>query len=312
MNALKSKYLNTIERYRKKLLNRLFIDRANKTWMYFSLFLVVLLPVLLIIGLYFKSVPIFESHSIFHLITSSNWRPLSGEFGFLTFIVSSLWVSFLALLFSAPICLLTGIFLTQYAHGAILRIMHPIIDILAGIPSVVFGAWGVILVVPFVSDHLAPLFGVETSGYTILSGAIVLSIMIIPFILNILIEIFKTIPIELTEVSFSLGASRWQTIKLVLLRKIYPGIVSAFGLGLSRAFGETIAVLMVVGNVAKIPSGAFQPGYPLPALIANNYGEMMSIPLYDSALMLAALILFAIVLLFNFLSRLAINRFRKT
>jgi phosphate transport system permease protein len=135
--------------------------------------------------------------------------------------------------------------------------------------------------------------------------------MIIPFILNILIDVFKTIPDELKEASLSLGASKWQTIKKVLVRKAIPGIISALGLGISRAFGETIAVLMVVGNVAKIPTGVFQPGYPLPALIANNYGEMLSIPLYDSALMLAALILFCVVLLFNFVSRVAIVQMEK-
>jgi phosphate transport system permease protein len=165
--------------------------------------------------------------------------------------------------------------------------------------------------VPFISKYVAPLFGISTSGYTILAGAIVLSVMIIPFVLNILIDVFKTIPDELKEASLSLGASQWQTIKLVLLRKAFPGIVSALGLGISRAFGETIAVLMVVGNVAKVPDGVFQPGYPLPALIANNYGEMLSIPLYDSALMLAALILFFVVLIFNFLSRMAIVRLEK-
>jgi phosphate transport system permease protein len=132
--------------------------------------------------------------------------------------------------------------------------------------------------------------------------------MIIPFVLNILIEVFKTIPLELTEASLALGASKWQTVKHVLIRKAFPGIVSALGLGLSRAFGETIAVLMVVGNVTKMPEGIFQPGYPLPALIANNYGEMLSIPLYDSALMLAALLLFFVVLIFNFISRVAIIR----
>jgi phosphate transport system permease protein len=189
--------------------------------------------------------------------------------------------------------------------------MHPVIDILAGIPSVIFGVWGILVIVPFISKYLGPLFGVSTSGYTIMAGAIVLAVMIIPFVLNILIDVFKTIPDELKEASLSLGASQWQTIKLVLLRKAFPGIISALGLGLSRAFGETIAVLMVVGNVAAIPTGVFQPGYPLPSLIANNYGEMLSIPMYDSALMLAALILFFVVLIFNFLSRLAIVRLEK-
>ncbi|MEZ5199322.1 MAG: phosphate ABC transporter permease subunit PstC [Bacteroidales bacterium] len=205
--------------------------------------------------------------------------------------------------------LLISIHLTQYARQYVLKIMHPVIDILAGIPSVIYGVWGILIIVPFVSDYLGPLLGKQSTGYSILAGGIVLSIMIIPFILNILIEIFKSIPKELSEASLSLGATKWQTIKLVIVKKALPGIISAMGLGLSRAFGETIAVLMVVGNVVKIPSGVFQPGYPLPALIANNYGEMLSIPLYDSALMFAALLLFIVVIVFNYFSRLLIVRY---
>ena len=135
--------------------------------------------------------------------------------------------------------------------------------------------------------------------------------MIIPFILNILIEVFRSIPEELTEASLSLGATRWETVKFVLVRKAFPGIISAIGLGVSRAFGETIAVLMVVGNLINIPKSIFDAGYPLPALIANNYGEMLSIPLYDSALMLSALILFVVVLIFNLFSRVVIARIEK-
>ncbi len=279
--------------------------------MVISLMLVILMPFLLGIGLYLKSMLLLHNNSLSDLLTSSDWRPLSGEFGFLPFALSSVWVTILSLLIAGPICLLTAIHLTQYAKSWVLRIMHPVIDILAGIPSVVFGVWGILVVVPFISKYLAPVFGVSTSGYSILAGAVVLSVMIIPFVLNILIDVFKTIPDELKEASLSLGASQWQTIKKVLVRKAFPGIVSALGLGISRAFGETIAVLMVVGNVAKIPTGVFQPGYPLPALIANNYGEMLSIPMYDSALMLAALILFFVVLIFNLLSRLAIVRLEK-
>lgn len=279
--------------------------------MIIGLIVVILLPFILGIGLYIKSILLLEQKSLVELLFSSDWRPLSGNFGFLSFAISSVWVTALSLLIAGPICLLTSIHLTQYAKSWVLKIMHPVIDILAGIPSVIFGVWGILVIVPLISRYVAPVFGVSTSGYTIISGAIVLSVMIIPFILNILIDVFKMIPDELKEASLSLGASKWQTIKRVLVRKAFPGIISAFGLGVSRAFGETIAVLMVVGNVAKIPTGIFQPGYPLPALIANNYGEMMSIPMYDSALMLAALILFFVVLIFNFISRLAIVRVEK-
>jgi phosphate transport system permease protein len=263
----------------------------------------LLIPLILVAGLILKSMLLLNTQSVFGLLTSTDWSPLSGHFGFLPFIVSSLWITILSLLISAPVCLLTAIHLTQYAKRWVLRVMHPVIDILAGIPSVIFGVWGILVIVPFISHQLGPLFGKSVSGYSILAGAIVLSIMIIPFMLNMLIDIFRAVPEELKEASLSLGASKWQTIKRVVVKKALPGIVSSFGLGMSRAFGETIAVLMVVGNVTRIPTGVFQPGYPLPALIANNYGEMLSIPLYDSALMLAALILFMVVLMFNIFSR---------
>ncbi|MCD4789886.1 MAG: phosphate ABC transporter permease subunit PstC [Bacteroidales bacterium] len=277
--------------------------------MLLSLLIIILLPFVLFGGLMVKSYLLLEDHSIFDLLFSSEWKPMSGKFGFLPFIISSLWVTVLSILIAGPVCLLTSIHLTQYAKSYILKIMHPVIDILAGIPSVIYGVWGILVIVPFVGDYLAPFLGKQTIGYSILAGGLVLSIMIIPFILNILIEIFRTVPVELSEASLSLGATKWQTIKFVTVKKALPGIISAMGLGISRAFGETIAVLMVVGNVVKIPSGVFQPGYPLPALIANNYGEMLSIPMYDSALMFAALLLFMVVIVFNFASRMLIVRY---
>jgi len=287
------------------------INKFNHLWMFVWTLLIIITPVLIAAGLVWKSSLLLSDHSLKELLFSSEWKPLSGKFGFLAFILSSLWVTLIALLIAAPISIFSAIHLTQYANRFLLKIMHPVIDILAGIPSVIYGVWGIIVIVPFVSDSIAPLFGVQTTGYTILAGAIVLAVMIIPFILNILIDIINTIPKELTEASLSLGAGKWHTIKHVLLRKAFPGIVSALGLGLSRAFGETIAVLMVVGNVTIIPKGIFQPGYPLPALIANNYGEMMSIPQYDSALMFSALLLLIIVLVFNLGSRFLIMRYEK-
>ena len=122
------------------------------------------------------------------------------------------------------------------------------------------------------------------------------------------LEILRAVPHEVREASLALGATRWQTIKHVVMRKALPGVAAAIVLGISRAFGETMAVLMVVGNVPKIPGSVLDPAYPLPALIANNYGEMLSIPLYDSALMLAALILLLVIVIFNVLSRMILIR----
>lgn len=289
-----------------KIFNRNQQEVIVSGWMILSLLMVMLMPLVIGLGLIIKSLPVLEEYSVFTLLFDARWSPMQGNFGFWPFIVSSFYVTVLSFVMSAPVCLLAAIYLTQYARPWLLKIMQPVMDILAGIPSVVYGVWGILVIVPFVGQFLAPLLGKQSSGYCILSGAIVLAVMTIPFMLSILIEILNTIPIELKEASLSVGATLWETVKFVLLRQVSSGIFASFGLGISKALGETIAVLMVVGNVAKIPDSIFTAGYPLPALIANNYGEMMSIPMYDSALMLAALILLVMVLIFNFFSRLAI------
>ena len=291
--------------------NRKTKNRISTAWMFIAISLVIILPFLLGIGLYYKSSLLFVDNSLGDLLFSKVWKPSQGKFGFFPFIMGSLWVTVIAMLISAPICIFAALSITQYSKKFYLKIIHPVIDILAGIPSVVYGVWGILVVVPFISEVIAPVFGAITMGYSILAGAIVLSVMIIPFILNILIEIFHTIPIELTEASLSVGATKWQTIKFVLVKKAVPGIMAAIGFGFARAFGETMAVLMVVGNMVQIPKNVFEAGYPLPALIANNYGEMLSIPHYDAALMFAALILFVVVMFFNALMRMLIVRYDK-
>lgn len=290
------------------LLNRKSLNNYNKLIMVVAVSLFILTPFIMFFCIGLKSSQLLEQLSLYKIILGSAWEPSKGNFGFFPFIISSILITVLAVLIAGPICIFSALYLTQYARVQLIRVMQPVIDILAGIPSVVYGVWGVLIIVPFVSNFLAPALGCQTTGYTLLTGSIILAVMIIPFILNILIVIIKTVPAELIEATLSLGATKWEVIKHVIIRKSKPGIISAFGLGISRAFGETIAVLMVAGNVAKIPSGLFDPVYPLPALIANNYGEMMSIPLYDSALMMAALILFISIMFFNFFSRLTIYR----
>jgi phosphate transport system permease protein len=120
--------------------------------------------------------------------------------------------------------------------------------------------------------------------------------------------VFSTVPNDLRQASLAIGATRWQTIRNVVLPQVKPGIIAAVVLGASRALGETIAVLMVVGNVPKVPASIFDSAYPLPALIANNYGDMMSIPLYDAALLGAALVLLVVILIFNIISMLVLQR----
>lgn len=290
---------------------RLAKNSAAGHIMFFLTILAGLIVIFILFGLLSRSKPILASKPFLELFFSKSWHPMRGEFGFFPFIMGTIWVSAVSIILAVPFSLLTAIYLSEYAPGFIRESVKPLIDLLAGIPSVVYGVWGVLMVVPFIRDYLGPLFGVSSSGYSILSGGIVLAIMIFPVIIHVSIEVFSSVPYEVREASLSLGATKWQTVKKVVLRKGRPGIMAAGVLGLSRAFGETMAVLMVVGNVAAVPRSVFDPGYPLPALIANNYGEMMSVPLYDSALMLAALVLLLVVLLFNVGARVILLRLER-
>jgi phosphate transport system permease protein len=154
-----------------------------------------------------------------------------------------------------------------------------------------------------------PIFtSTNPTGFSILTGGIVLAVMVAPFIIAITYEVLQAVPRGLREASLALGSTNWETIKFNVLPQTRSGVLAGIVLGSSRALGETMAVLMVVGNVARVPGSIFDPAYPLTALIANNYGEMLSIPLYDAALMGASLILLAVVLVFNILATLVLHR----
>jgi len=286
---------------------RIFKDKVMYHLMQLSTSFGVLLLFLIGAGLLFKSMPLLRDHSIIDMLTSEVWRPFKGEFGFYTYIIGTLWVTVIATAIAFPLCLLCSIYLFEYASAAVKNAVVPLIDLLAGIPPVVYGLWGVLTIVPFIADTLGPRFVDYTSGYSLLAGGIVLSIMIFPLLISLIGEVFSGVANDLRDASLSVGATKWQTVKLVVVRKALPGILAAAVLAVSRALGETIAVLMVCGNMAIIPQTIFDSCYPLPALIANNYGEMLSIPLYDSALMLAAFILFVIIVLFNTVARYVLN-----
>ncbi|NMC93955.1 MAG: phosphate ABC transporter permease subunit PstC [Syntrophorhabdus sp.] len=259
-----------------------------------SLVFVNTLAFVIAIILYIKAKPILVKVSLSHLLFSTSWHPIRGDFGFFPFIIGTLGVTAIAMILAVPVCLLSAIYLSEYAHKRFRAFVRLVVDILAGIPSVIYGLCGVIAIVPLVR-FLGQAIGSPTTGYSLLAGGIILAIMVAPVIISVALEVFRTIPQAARENSLALGITTWEMIKHVILRSSLHGIIAAIVLGFARAFGETIAVLMVVGNVAKIPDSFFAPAYPLPALIANNYGEMMSIPLYDSALMFSALLLMLVV-----------------
>ncbi len=282
--------------------------------------LLILLLVLIGVVLVREALPILRVTSLIDILTSQNWHPTQMAFGLLPFIAGSFIVTVFAMLLGVAPAVLSGIYLAEYTSARRRTMVKPIVDLLAGIPSVVYGLWGVLFVVPLIREVIAPaldstlgarfpLFAATNpSGYSVLAGAIVLAIMVFPLIVAVTDEVLRNIPAQLRESALALGATRWETTWLVVRRAGLPGIAASIVLAFSRAFGETLAIMMVIGNTPQIPRSIFDAAYPLPALIANAYSEMMSVPLYQSALMLAALVLLVIVLMFNIVARRVICR----
>lgn len=286
-------------------------------------FVITIFPILFIviitIALFLRAQPILNEYALTDLLFGEIWKPNNGQFGFRPFILGTVWVTAVGVILSVPACLLVSIYLAEYAHNRTRTFAKPILDLLAAIPPVVYGVWGLLSIVPFVDDVLAPLAEgrldsvpllsvTQPTGFGILAGGIVLAVMIAPLIISVTFEVLSTVSNDLRHASLGVGATQWQTIRNIVIPQTLPGIIAAIVLGASRALGETIAVLMVVGNVPKVPTSVFDTAYPLPALIANNYGEMMSIPLYDAALLGAALVLLVVILIFNILSTLVLQR----
>ena len=288
-------------------------DLLARRFMFLLCVFVLSLLFCIVWGLYHKAGPVLASGSWSAILFSPDWHPTQGRFGLAGFIAGTLWVTGLAVVVAVPLSLLTAIFLSEYCPSRLRDVIKPVMDLLAGISPVVYGVWGVLVVVPLVRDHLMPFFSGRFpffpfasdnyTGFSALAGGLVLAVMVTPFMISLMEEVMRGIPFGMRESSHALGATSWQTTKRVILKKAAPGIVAAVILGLSRAIGETMAVLMVAGCALQgFPRSIFDTAYPLPALIANTYGEMMSVPLYDAAILLAALILLVITVVFNMMA----------
>ena len=308
---------------RTSLRERLFPRRQHDRVASKLLNVLTLIPMILLVAitvaLIVKTLPLIQQVHLSELLSGTVWKPMKGLFGYLPFISATLWVTVLALLIAIPPSILTAIYLSEYAGKTLRTLMKPILDLLAAIPSVIYGVWGMLVIVPWVQNTVLPFANSlpagfpllktdNPTGYGILSGAIVLAVMVAPFIIAVTNEVFSAVPAGIREASLAVGATRYQTIRKVLVPATLPGMFASVVLGFSRAMGETMAVLMVVGNVVQLPHSILDAAYPLPALIANNYGEMMSIPMYDSAIMGAALILLVMVLILNIASTLILRR----
>lgn len=309
---------------RKISLRRLVNEWLARTSMSALTIAVCAFIVVIAAALLYRSWPLLSAYSLRELLTSQEWHPMRGQFGFAPFIVGSMAVTLVAIVVAVVPAIFSGIYLAEYMSTRVRGILKPTLDLLVGIPSVVYGLWGVLFIVPLVRDSIGPwadralgqaipLFSrTNSSGYGLLSAGFVLGVMVFPLIVAVTEEVMRATPREMREAALCLGATRWEATKLIVRRQALGGVLAAVVLGLSRAFGETLAVMMLIGNTVKTPQSLFDTAYSLPALIANNYGEMMSVPLYESALMGAALMLLVVVLVFNVLARLVIVRIQRT
>ena len=276
-------------------------DFIGKKLMLIITLIISLLFFIIFFILFFRSIPLFEQASLNEVLFSTHWNPEKGSFGLAGIVIGTILVTGISLLIAIPISIFCSVLVAEYINEKIQHILRPFFDVLAGVPSVVFGLSAFIVLVPFTRDFLAPSFGIESTGLCVFTASLILAVMVFPIIISLCIESFSAIPIELKEAALSVGATKWEMVKKVIFKACRPNMISAVLLGFGRAFGETIAVNMVVGGVPKIPNSLFDPAQTLASLIASAYGEMMSVPLYDSALMFVALLLFVVVVIFNIL-----------
>jgi phosphate transport system permease protein len=251
-------------------------------------------------------------------VSSSDWNPVAGSFGALPFIYGTVVSSLLALLIAVPLAVGLAIFLTELAPRWLAAPIAFGTELLAAIPSVVYGLWGIFVLVPWLRDNVqAPLagsvgdsiglFAGPAYGVSILAGGVVMAIMIVPFISAVSREVLAAVPVAQREAALALGATRWEMTWQVVLPYATPGIIGAVILGLGRALGETMAITMVIGNRPDIPTSLFAPGYTMASVLANEFSEA-SDNLHLAALMGIALLLFGITIIVNSIARLLVWR----
>lgn len=251
-------------------------------------------------------------------ITSSEWDPVAGKFGALPFVFGTLASSVLALLIAVPLAIGLAIFLTELAPRWLAAPIAFGTELLAAIPSVVYGLWGIFVLVPFLRTWIqAPLadsigdrvglFRGPAYGSSILAGGVILAIMIVPFISAVSREVLAAVPVTQREGALALGATRWEMTWQVVLPYAFPGIVGATILGLGRALGETMAITMVIGNRAEVATSLFAPGATMASVLANEFAEA-SADMHLASLMEIGLLLFGITILVNTVARLLVWR----
>jgi len=247
-------------------------------------------------------------------LTSSNWDPVRHQFGAASAIYGTIVTSILALVIATPLALGVSIFLSEYAPQWLRQPVAFLVDLLAAIPSVVYGLWGIFVLIPLLREHLIPflrdtlhlgvipLFSGPTWGNSVFAAGIILAIMVLPYISSVSREVLLAVPRSQREAALALGATRWEMIQKAVLPFAKSGIVGGVILGLGRALGETMAVTMLIGNKHDIAASLFAPGYTMASLIANEFSEASG-DLHLSALMAVGFVLLVVALVVNAIAR---------
>ncbi len=262
------------------------------------------------------ALPAIEKLGVLRLLTGSDWNPVEESFGALPFIYGTLVTSLVGIVLALPISVGLALFLTEMAPRQVRVVVAMLVQILAGIPSVVYGLWGLMVLVPLLRSTVEPalgrwlgflpLFRGPPIGLGYLAAGIILAIMILPTIASVTVEVLRTMPQALREGALALGATPWEAIRLVVLPYARRGIFGAAILGLGRALGETMAVTMVIGNQPEIHASLFSPGYTLPSVIANEFAEATG-AVHTGALAALALALFLVSLTLSGAARVLIR-----
>jgi phosphate transport system permease protein len=281
--------------------------------------LVLLALAYMVISTTGTALPAFRAEGL-SFVTGTDWDPGNGSFEILPFIYGTVVTSVIALVIAVPLSMGVALFLTEYAPRWLRAPIEYAVDLLAAVPSVVYGLWGVWVVLPWVlrpiSDFLAktlgfiPIFGGPSTGLSYFAAGIILSIMITPIITSLCREVFRSVPSADRHAAYALGATRWEMIKATVLPRSRGGVVGATMLGLGRALGETIVVAMLIGNSAVVNASIFKPGGSIAGAIANGWGEATGVQI--SALVGAGVVLFVITIIVNVIARGLVYRFNKT
>jgi len=259
------------------------------------------LSALLLIALFIMSegLPFMFRYGLKGFLFSSEWQPEIGRFGIFPMIVASLWVTLGAMAIGGPLGVAGAVFLTEFVPRSVMRVVKPTIELLAGIPSVVYGFIGVIVLAPLIRGHLGG------PGLSVLAGSVVLGIMILPTVISISIDSILAVPQSFREGSLALGATTWQTVHMVTVKAARSGIIASIILAMGRALGETMAVIMVAGNAVKIPHTPLDSVRTLTANIALEMGYATG--LHRQALFATGVVLFVMIMVLNIVAGLAIR-----